>query len=134
MSEPIISPDGKSMWTGSEWIPLPTADNDTITPSVEISDSVMMGDITQVTNDPKAISEGYKKALREMEEEDAEKLRRKEEEDAEKDEEDAERKREKRNRERAKRNRNRKGENRADSQSQYENYWQLLERNTSNEY
>jgi hypothetical protein len=61
MSEPIISPDGKSMWTGSEWIPLPPADNDTITPSVEFSDSVMIGDITQVTNDSKAISEGIKK-------------------------------------------------------------------------
>ena len=40
MADPVISPDGKFMWTGSEWIDAP--------PSKEISlhDSVVQGDVS----------------------------------------------------------------------------------------
>ena len=44
MSDPVISPDGKSMWTGNEWIPLPPTSSNT-----NIQDSVIMGDLnTQI--------------------------------------------------------------------------------------
>ena len=39
MSEPIISPDGKMMWSGTNWIPLPAQSN------TNVQDSVVMGDI-----------------------------------------------------------------------------------------
>lgn len=43
MSEPILSPDGKMMWSGKDWIPLPIQSN------TSIQDSVVMGDInTQI--------------------------------------------------------------------------------------
>ena len=49
MSEPTISPDGKYMWTGSEWIPLPpNSDSEQQTPNlqaVNLQDSVIGGDI-----------------------------------------------------------------------------------------
>lgn len=43
MTDPVISPDGKWMWTGSEWIDAP--------PSKEISihDSVVQGDVNITT-------------------------------------------------------------------------------------
>tara|TARA_B100000575_G_C22989946_1_gene570860 strand:+ start:170 stop:904 length:735 start_codon:yes stop_codon:yes gene_type:complete len=44
MSDPIISPDGDFMWTGTEWIPTPPQKN------IEISDSVVMGDVVSNTN------------------------------------------------------------------------------------
>lgn len=44
MSEKILSPDGKFMWTGEKWIPLPDEN------SLQISDSVIQGDISQETN------------------------------------------------------------------------------------
>ena len=40
MAEPVFSPDGKFMWTGSEWIPRPPqADS---VQNVSISDTVVM--------------------------------------------------------------------------------------------
>lgn len=45
--EPIFSPDGQHMWTGSEWIPAPPASD---TGSVNISDSIVMGDVNSVNN------------------------------------------------------------------------------------
>jgi len=54
MADHIISPDGKFMWTGSEWIPAPPAATPEIPPmidleaqSVDVRDSVVMGDINQ---------------------------------------------------------------------------------------
>ena len=44
MPEHIISPDGKFMWTGEKWIPLPDENR------LQISDSVVQGDISQETN------------------------------------------------------------------------------------
>ena len=73
MADHIISPDGKSMWTGSEWIPAPPLANSeqnvsisdslvmdnvnisnesdsTPTQSVKISDSVVSGDVNITNN------------------------------------------------------------------------------------
>lgn len=43
MEEPVFSPDGKYMWTGSEWIPSPPNDDE----GVQIHDSVVMGGVTE---------------------------------------------------------------------------------------
>jgi hypothetical protein len=43
MSTPVISPDGKYMWTGSEWIPAPP--QEMIAKPPGINDSVIMGDV-----------------------------------------------------------------------------------------
>jgi len=46
MSDPIISPDGKSIWTGEDWVPLPVKSSNT-----NIHDSVIMGDLnTKIDN------------------------------------------------------------------------------------
>jgi len=45
MSDPTISPDGKWMWNGSEWIP-----KTNINQSANIQDSVVMGDVHSTTN------------------------------------------------------------------------------------
>ena len=50
MTERVLSPDGKFMWTGSEWIPAPPAGN-----QIEMKDSVIGGDVisnTTINNDP----------------------------------------------------------------------------------
>ena len=47
MSEPVMSPDGKHMWTGSEWIPAPPDSNNV---SVSLQDSVVTGDINTEIN------------------------------------------------------------------------------------
>ena len=78
MSTPVVSPDGKWMWSGSEWIPSPPTSNtgknhvDEITTLIDhlfsdenteqkhqnlsIQDSVVMGDVTQIYNDEDAIT------------------------------------------------------------------------------
>ena len=59
MPDPVISPDGKFMWTGTEWIPAPPAskEDNSITQSSVITDSVMMGDIVNIVNNPEDIAE-----------------------------------------------------------------------------
>ena len=47
MTDWIVSPDGKKVWSGQEWIPLP---DDESSQSIEISDSVVQGGIQQTTN------------------------------------------------------------------------------------
>jgi tetratricopeptide (TPR) repeat protein len=51
MTDPVISPDGKWMWTGSEWIPAPpsslSASNSAATQTGDVRDSVVMGDINR---------------------------------------------------------------------------------------
>lgn len=42
MSEPVISPDGKWMWTGNEWIPAPPGSTNA---SVSLQDSVVAGNL-----------------------------------------------------------------------------------------
>ena len=45
MSDPIISPDGKWMWTGTDWIPAPPSSNPSPQSNINLSDSMMSGDI-----------------------------------------------------------------------------------------
>lgn len=74
MSDPIMSPDGNFMWTGSEWIPAPPSagsnnneyarlfdelsveNAEQPQQSLSIQDSVIMGGVNQVFNDEDAIS------------------------------------------------------------------------------
>ena len=55
MADPIFSPDGQFMWTGSEWIPAPPG-------SLNVKDSVVMGNITNIVNDSEAVSKAVKEA------------------------------------------------------------------------
>ena len=47
MTDPVISPDGKSMWTGEEWIPVPPGTGKV---SVSLQDSVIAGDLNITQN------------------------------------------------------------------------------------
>ena len=52
MSDSVFSPDGKFMWTGSEWIPAPPTDHfreplPSTSQSGDIRDSVIMGDVNR---------------------------------------------------------------------------------------
>jgi len=53
MSSPVLSPDGKFMWTGAEWIPAPPSSPSASTSSVNMEDSMMSGDVNvkQQSND-----------------------------------------------------------------------------------
>ena len=72
MSEPVYSPDGKFMWTGSEWIPAPPASEGTAIPSeqtLNLQDSVIGGDVvhsTVINNDPTAVTAAVIAALQQM--------------------------------------------------------------------
>ena len=50
MADPIFSPDGKFMWTGSEWIPAPPKETEQSSVDLDIHDSVVMGDITIINS------------------------------------------------------------------------------------
>ena len=65
MSDRILSPDGKFMWTGSEWIPAPPVSGN----SIEMNDSVIGGDVisnTTINNDPKAVTDAVISALQHL--------------------------------------------------------------------
>ena len=47
MTDPVISPDGKSIWTGEEWIPVPPGTGKV---SVSLQDSVIAGDLNITQN------------------------------------------------------------------------------------
>ena len=73
MADPIFSPDGKFIWTGSEWIPAPPTPVDEPIESNEqalnMHDSVIGGDVvhsTVVHNDPAAVTTAVITALQEM--------------------------------------------------------------------
>lgn len=59
MADPILSPDGKWMWTGNEWIPAPPGMDSNIGTS-NISDSVVMGNVS--INDASSISSAVQSA------------------------------------------------------------------------
>ena len=62
MSEPIYSPDGKFMWSGSEWIPAPPKASQTL----NMQDSVVGGDVvhnTVINNDVDAVTTAVITAL-----------------------------------------------------------------------
>ena len=65
MSDPVLSPDGKFMWTGSEWIPVPPTSGN----NIEMKDSVIGGDVisnTTINNDPQMVTEAVIAALQQM--------------------------------------------------------------------
>jgi len=49
MTDHIISPDGKFMWTGSEWIPAAPTGDSSSSQELKVSDTVIMGDLIQTT-------------------------------------------------------------------------------------
>ena len=60
MSDPVISPDGKWMWTGSEWIPAPPTAEPV---SVSMQDSVIAGDVNITQNNAEDIAAAMVTAL-----------------------------------------------------------------------
>ena len=71
MADVTYSPDGKFMWTGSEWIPAPpSADSiEGQAPSLNMQDSVMSGDIvhnTVINNDATAVTSAVIEALKQL--------------------------------------------------------------------
>ncbi|MBT5660488.1 MAG: hypothetical protein HOI79_00275 [Euryarchaeota archaeon] len=66
MDDAVISPDGKWMWSGSEWIPAPPNQSPQ---QLNMQDSVIAGDVisnTTIHNDPSAVTEAVITALRQM--------------------------------------------------------------------
>lgn len=71
MADPTYSPDGKFIWTGSEWIPAPPTSepqepNDQV---INMQDSVIGGDVvhsTVIHNDPVAVTAAVIAALQQM--------------------------------------------------------------------
>jgi len=62
MSEPVYSPDGKFIWSGSEWIPAPPKSNQIL----NLKDSVIGGDVvhnTVINNDVDAVTTAVITAL-----------------------------------------------------------------------
>ncbi|MBL6806920.1 MAG: hypothetical protein ISR20_05070 [Candidatus Poseidonia sp.] len=62
----VFSPDGKWMWSGSEWIPAPPGRG---TQQLNMQDSVIGGDVvhnTTIHNDPTAVTEAVITALQQM--------------------------------------------------------------------
>ncbi|MDC0557360.1 hypothetical protein OAO34_06200 [Candidatus Poseidoniaceae archaeon] len=47
MADPIFSPDGKFLWTGSGWIPTPPSSTPSAQSTTNFQDSVMSGDVDQ---------------------------------------------------------------------------------------
>jgi len=60
MTDPVISPDGKWMWTGSDWIPAPPAAEPV---SVSMQDSVIAGDVNITQNSAEDIANAMVSAL-----------------------------------------------------------------------
>ena len=63
MPDTVLSPDGKYLWTGSEWIPAPPANNQ----NLNMQDSVIGGDVihnkTVINNDVDAVTGAVISAL-----------------------------------------------------------------------
>ena len=62
----MISPDGKWMWSGTEWIPAPPNQSPQ---QLNMQDSVIAGDVisnTTIHNDPSVVTEAVITALRQM--------------------------------------------------------------------
>ena len=57
MADPIFSPDGKWMWTGSEWIPVPPSES---TATVNVQDGVIAGDVIINDSSSSCVSCGSK--------------------------------------------------------------------------
>tara|TARA_B110000881_G_scaffold191504_1_gene183511 strand:+ start:214 stop:666 length:453 start_codon:yes stop_codon:yes gene_type:complete len=61
MPDPIISPDGKRMWTGSEWIPVTTSPSQIS--NFNLQDSVVGGDVNISMNNITEIQQAVGHAL-----------------------------------------------------------------------
>ena len=73
MSDKTLSPDGKFMWTGSEWIPAPPISpppSEQLPSNIlSMQDSVMSGDIvhnTVINNDTTAVTSAVIEALHQL--------------------------------------------------------------------
>jgi len=73
VTNPTFSPDGKFMWTGSEWIPAPPAAEvespNTGDQQINMQDSVIGGDVvhsTVINNDPTAVTTAVIAALQQL--------------------------------------------------------------------
>ena len=73
MSDKTLSPDGKFMWTGSEWIPAPPISpppSEQLPSNIlSMQDSVMSGDIvhnTVINNDTNAVTSAVIEALHQL--------------------------------------------------------------------
>ena len=73
MADIVYSPDGKFMWTGTEWIPAPPSASAAQTPTpantLNLQDSVMSGDIvhnTVINNDSAAVTSAVIEALQQL--------------------------------------------------------------------
>ena len=64
MADPIFSPDGKWMWTGSEWIPAPPSSSQSA--NVNLHDSVIGGDVNIIQNNSEDIATAIVQALERM--------------------------------------------------------------------
>ena len=64
MADPIFSPDGKWMWTGSEWIPAPPSSSQSA--NVNLNDSVIGGDVNITQNNAEDIATAMVQALERM--------------------------------------------------------------------
>ena len=56
MADPVFSPDGKWMWTGSEWIPAPPSSASSADSTINLQDSMMSGDVNVEQNSNDASS------------------------------------------------------------------------------
>lgn len=66
MDDAVFSPDGKWMWSGTEWIPAPPNQRSQL---LNMQDSVIGGDVvhnTTIHNDPTAVTEAVITALQNM--------------------------------------------------------------------
>ena len=61
MSDPIFSPDGQFMWTGSEWIPAPPTSSQSA--NVNLKDSVIGRDVNITQNNAEDIANAMVQAL-----------------------------------------------------------------------
>ena len=64
MSDRILSPDGKWMWTGNEWIPAPPSPSQSA--NVNIQDGVVGGDVNIIQNNVEDITTAMVQALERM--------------------------------------------------------------------
>jgi len=64
MSDPVISPDGEWMWTGTEWIPAPLSS--TPTSNIVMQDSVIAGDVNISSNNVEDIKRAMMDVLSEL--------------------------------------------------------------------
>lgn len=66
MTDPVMSPDGKFMWIGSEWVPAPPSSSGA---NITMQDSVIGGDVvnnTVINNDPSSVTAAVITALQQM--------------------------------------------------------------------